>query len=185
LAGAGFSEPPGDAGEGGRIPATHAGVPWVSGPRCPSGTQYPAGRKVTPRRLQSRSFFRAEANPPNPGWPPHPPDPHRIDRRVARREENNPHGYPCTRCAGCCPSVASGASRGSPQTTNPWCLRGFLGMPEEGLDPRHADYDRARGAVARSSLIRISASPLRSGSMFAPAAAERPDADLGAQPMDF
>ena len=45
-----------------------------------------------------------------------------------------------TRCGRCgparrCPSVASGASRGSPQTTNPRCLRGFLGMPEEGLEP--------------------------------------------------
>jgi hypothetical protein len=52
-------------------------------------------------------------------------------------------------------------------------------------NPRHAEYDRARGARARSSLIRISASPLRSGSMFAPAAAKWRDADLGAQPMDF
>jgi hypothetical protein len=69
-------------------------------------------------------------------------------------------------------------------TTNPWCLRGFLGMPEDS-NPPHAEYDRARGARVRSSLIRISASPLRSGSMFAPAAAKWRDADLGAQPMDF
>ena len=47
---------------------------------------------------------------------------------------------------------------------------------------------RRRPAVADiidASLIRISASPLRSGSMFAPAAAKWRDADLGAQPMDF